>query len=174
MVRMMNGMLKIANKLLFINKIGNFFSYLILQNYDMTNKYKPMGKNSTKQLISAVFSSFIVPILLAVFVSISACKNNPKEEIKSTVNEVEQKSDKLSESEWEKYDKKIVEMEQQLKNNRQNFSEKEAQEINEQIGRYYALKAKAEIKHLQQAAEDWGDRLKGAYKSFTDDDSTKE
>jgi len=113
--------------------------------------------------------------LLLVF-QLSSCNNDELSyPIQQTIAIVEKDSNTISEDDWAKYDQEIEEIQQRIKNRRDEFTPLEVEKVNKLIGKYYALKASKKLDKLKQELKDASQQLEGAYETIfkKKDENTK-
>ena len=118
---------------------------------------KHLYKPSTVGLLALLFLSF----------QISGCSSEDLSyPIQQTIAKLEKDKNSISEDDWVKYDHEVEEMQQRLKNKRNEFTPQEVERVNKLIGKYYALKAAKKVGNLKQEIKDASQQLEGAYETI--------
>ena len=111
--------------------------------------------------------SFALWILFFLVLQLSACKSEDcSYPLQQTIAKLEKDSNTISEDEWAKYDHEIEEMQQQLKNQRQDFTPQEVEKVNKLIGKYYVLKATRKVGKIKQELMDGSQQLEGVFETL--------
>jgi hypothetical protein len=135
-----------------------------------------------KHFISLVKKHLYKPTSVAIGISLllvfqlSSCNNDELSyPIQQTIAIVEKDSNTISEDDWAKYDQEIEEIQQRIKNKRDEFTPQELEKVNKLIGKYYALKASKKLDKLKQELKDASQQLEGAYETIfkKKDENTK-
>ena len=109
-----------------------------------------------------------------LFVCSCGVKTN-YEEIQETIKQLEKINSDLPQGEWDSLDLEIKALKEDLKNNRENYTEEEIEKLNKMIGNYYALKLSHKAKNAKKNLQDASQQIEGMYETFSKlyNDSTK-
>jgi hypothetical protein len=112
-------------------------------------------------------------LALLIFIIFSAC-NNVQSRLNKTEKEIEyaeQNKDAMSEKDWSTLAKKMEELESDLEQNREKYTDEQVKEIGKLQGRYFAVAVKKGIDDFQESVKDLGNQMEGFIEGITD--STK-
>ena len=108
-----------------------------------------------------------IGVSLLLVLQLSSCNSgDPSYPIQQTIAKVEKDNNTISEDDWVKYDHEVEEIQQHLKNKRDDFTPQEVERVNKLIGKYYALKTSKKVAKLKQELNDASQQLEGAYETI--------
>jgi ribosomal protein S15P/S13E len=113
-------------------------------------------------------------IALSFIVSFLVACNTSKHKINQVDNQLdamEQDESAIRDEDWKILDSKIAELEQHIKDNRQDYTDEQLHEIGQLEGRYARLALKKGIKDFRQGLQDLTKLTKGFIEGFTETDS---
>jgi len=84
------------------------------------------------------------------------------------VEYAEQNKDAMAEKDWTALEKKMEELESDLEQNREKYTDKQVKEIGKLQGRYFAVAAKKGINDFQESVKDLGNQMEGFIEGITD------
>jgi len=113
------------------------------------------------------FKSAIRATLATVFILVTSCgAKNKVEELQKSLTDVTNHAESFSQEDWDKYDKEIEQVKLKIKEEREKYTEEEAEEMNKMIGKYYAIKAKHKVSNLKKELKDATQQLEGAFETL--------
>jgi len=110
-------------------------------------------------------------LILAVLLALSGC-NNVQSRLDSAEKEIEhaeQNKIEMTEKDWSTLEKTMKELEIDLEQNREKYTDEQIKEIGKLQGRYAALIVKKGINDFQKSIEDFGNQLEGFIEGSKDD-----
>jgi primosomal protein N'' len=116
-------------------------------------------------------------ILLALISLLFGACNTTQLKIEKATEEIEyaERNKKgMTEQDFEKLQLQMEELEQDLTENRKNYSEEQIKEIGKIKGRYTALLIKKGIKDIQESVKDIGNQMEGFIEGFKTDTITNQ
>ncbi len=110
-------------------------------------------------------------ILLLIFlIALIGC-NNIQSKLDSAEKEIEyaeKNKDAMSEKDWSALEIKIQELESDLEQNRDKYTDEQVKEIGKLQGRYFAVAVKKGINDFQESVKDLGNQMEGFIEGITD------
>jgi hypothetical protein len=121
--------------------------------------------------IAAKFKDMRQTILLLIFlIALIGC-NNIQSKLDSAEKEIEyaeKNKDAMSEKDWSALEIKIQELESDLEQNRDKYTDEQVKEIGKLQGRYFAVAVKKGINDFQESVKDLGNQMEGFIEGITD------
>ncbi|MCF8451783.1 MAG: hypothetical protein K9G42_01195 [Pedobacter sp.] len=116
-----------------------------------------------------------VALIVIIFLSLSAC-NNLQSKIKSTDKEIEhaeQNKEEMTAKDWSVLEKRMQELESDLEQNREKYTDEQVKEIGKLQGRYFAVTLKKGIDDFQESIKDLGNQMEGFIDGIKSDTNNK-
>jgi hypothetical protein len=110
-------------------------------------------------------------LIIFLFLSFFSSCNQIDQKITNAENFIESKTsniDNYDKNELDELDEIFVSLENDLKMNRDNYTQEQIRKTNFLIGRYKGLKVKYQLKVFKNSMDDFKDQLKGSLNSIED------
>lgn len=110
-------------------------------------------------------------LLLGFLIALIGC-NNIQSKLDSAEKEIEyaeKNKDAMSEKDWSALEIKIQELESDLEQNRDKYTDEQVKEIGKLQGRYFAITVKKGINNFQESLKDLGNQMEGFIEGFKSD-----
>jgi ribosomal protein S15P/S13E len=113
-------------------------------------------------------------IAFSLFFLMVACNASKQkiDQVDNQLDSMESDESSISDEDWKKLDAKIAELDQHIKENRQDYTDEQLQEIGRLRGRYSRLALKKGIEDARQGLKDLTELAKGFLEGFTEMDTT--
>jgi uncharacterized protein YceK len=114
-------------------------------------------------------------LLLIFFVALSGC-NNVQSRLDKAEKELvyaEQNKEDMSNEDWTALETKMLELESDLEQNRDKYTDEQVKEIGKLQGRYYAVAVKKGINDFQESVKDLGNQMEGFIEGIKSDTDNK-
>ena len=114
-------------------------------------------------------------LLLIFFVALSGC-NNVQARLDKAEKELvyaEQNKEDMSNEDWTALETKMLELESDLEQNRDKYTDEQVKEIGKLQGRYYAVAVKKGINDFQESVKDLGNQMEGFIEGIKSDTNNK-
>ena len=108
-----------------------------------------------------IFVFFVLFILFSCDTTQSKLENTETE-----IEYIEQNEEDMTAKDWFALEKKMQELESDLEQNRDKYTDEQVKEIGKLQGRYAALILKKEIRDLQESINDFGHQMEGFVEGF--------
>ncbi len=114
---------------------------------------------------------FIIAILVLLF----SCNQSQSgiEKASKMIEHAEQNKDSFTQSEFDKMELKMEELEKDLETNRKNYTDEQVKEIGKLQGRYAAILVKQGMDEFQGSLKDLGSKMEGFIEGITDSTNIK-
>ncbi len=114
---------------------------------------------------------FIIAILVLLF----SCNQSQSgiEKASKMIEHAEQNKDSFTQSEFDKMELKMEELQKDLETNRKNYSDEQVKEIGKLQGRYAAILVKNGIINFQESVKDLGTQMDGFIEGISDTTNNK-
>lgn len=111
----------------------------------------------------------------AILVLLLSCNQSQSgiEKASKMIEHAEQNKDALTQSEFDKVELKMEELQKDLETNRKNYSDEQVKEIGKLQGRYAAILVKNGIINFQESVKDLGTQMDGFIEGITDTTNNK-
>lgn len=116
-----------------------------------------------------------VALILMIFLSLSAC-NNLQSKIKSTDKEIEraeQNKEEMTAKDWSVLENKMKDLQSDLEQNREKYTDEQVKEIGKLQGRYFAVAVKKGINDFQESVNDISNQMEGFIEGIKADTNNK-
>jgi len=116
-----------------------------------------------------------VVLIVIIFLSLSAC-NNLQSKIKSTDKEIEraeQNKEEMTAKDWSVLENKMKELQSDLEQNREKYTDEQVKEIGKLQGRYFAVAVKKGINDFQESVNDISNQMEGFIEGIKADTNNK-
>ncbi|MFN8298380.1 MAG: DUF6565 domain-containing protein [Chitinophagales bacterium] len=116
-------------------------------------------------------------ILFILLGALNSCKSSEEkliDEINAFVSNVEQNKKEFSENDWENSDQTIESLQQKYEQLKDNMSPQQRLAVNEQVGKYQALRLRSGLNgliDLKDKIVDFGNQVEGALQELSDTSS---
>ena len=110
-------------------------------------------------------------ILLLVFLlALSGCNNvqSRLDKAEKEIEYAEQNKQEMTAKDWSALEKKMKELESDLEQNRDKYTDEHVKEIGKLQGRYFAVAVKKGINDFQESIKDLGNQMEGFIEGITD------
>ena len=114
-------------------------------------------------------------LLLGFLIALSGC-NNVQSRLDSAEKEIEhaeQNKKEMTEKDWSTLEKKMKELESDLEQNREKYTDEQVKEIGKLQGRYFAFAVKKGLDDFQESVKDLGNQMEGFIEGITDSTNIK-
>jgi len=110
-------------------------------------------------------------LLLIFFVALSGCKNvqSRLDKAEKELVYAEQNKEDMSNEDWTALETKMLELESDLEQNRDKYTDEQVKEIGKLQGRYYAVAVKKGINDFQESVKDLGNQMEGFIEGLKND-----
>ena len=108
---------------------------------------------------------------MGFLIGLSGC-NNVQSRLDSAEKEIEhaeQNKKEMSEKDWSTLEKTMKELEMDLDQNREKYTDEQVKEIGKLQGRYFKIAVKKRWNDFQESAKDLGNQMEGFMEGFKDD-----
>ena len=114
-------------------------------------------------------------LLLGFFVALSGCNNvqSRLDIAEKEIEHAEQNKKEMTEKDWSTLEKKMEELESDLEQNREKYTDEQVKEIGKLQGRYFAVAVKKGINDFQESVKDLGNQMDGFIEGITDSTNNK-
>jgi hypothetical protein len=109
--------------------------------------------------------------LLIIFMALSACNNvqSRLDKVEKEIEYAEQNKDELSVKDWSDLEKKMLELESDLEQNKDKYTDEQVKEIGKLQGRYFAVSLKKGINNFQESLKDLNNQMEGFIEGIKSD-----
>ena len=113
--------------------------------------------------------------LLLFFIALSSCNNvqSRLDKAEAEIEYAEQNKEEMTAKDWSTLEKKIQELESDLEQNRDKYTDEQVKEIGKLQGRYFALAVNNGIINFQEALKDLGNQAEGFIEGINSDSLNK-
>ena len=110
-----------------------------------------------------------IPVLILCFFVITSCSSADTEisQLQKKIDHVAVNYEQYSEKDWLSLDAKISDLEKEIENHGDRFSNEQRDQLNKIIGKYVGLKLKANLKKLNRSIDDAAGQLQGALEELS-------
>jgi hypothetical protein len=115
-----------------------------------------------------------ITILISILIAISC--NNVQYKLDSAEAEIEyaeQNKEEMTAKDWSVLERKMQELESDLEQNRDKYTDEQVKAIGRLQGRYFALAVKKEITDFQESLKDLGNQAEGFIEGIKSDTLNK-
>jgi uncharacterized protein YceK len=105
----------------------------------------------------------LVLFFLFLITIFSGCNNvqSRLENAESDIEYAEQNKEQMTAKDWSTLEKKMQELELDLEQNREKYTDEQVKDIGKLQGRYFALAVKKGINDFQESLKDLGNQMEG-------------
>ena len=110
-------------------------------------------------------------LFFSLLIALSGC-NNVQSRLDSAEKEIkyaEQNEKEMTENDWATLEKKMKEIESDLEQNREKYTDEQVKEFGKLQGRYFAIAVKKGLNDFQESVKDLGNQMEGFIEGFKDD-----
>jgi uncharacterized protein YceK len=109
--------------------------------------------------------------LLVFFITLSGCNNfqSRLDLAEAEIEYAEQNKENMTAKDWAALEKKMQEIESDLEQNRDKYTDEQVKEIGKLQGRYFAVAVKKGINDFQESLKDLGNQMEGFIEGFKSD-----
>ena len=114
-------------------------------------------------------------LILGFFIALSGC-NKVQSRLDSAEKEIEyaeQNKIEMTEKDWSTLEKTMKELEIDLEQNREKYTDEQIKEIGKLQGRYFAIAVKKGLNDFQESVKDLGNQMDGFIEGITDTTNNK-
>jgi hypothetical protein len=114
-------------------------------------------------------------LLLAFFIASSGCNivQSRLDKAEKEIEYAEQNKQEMTAKDWSALEKKMNELESDLEQNREKFTDEQVKEIGKLQGRYFAVAVKKGINDFQESVKNLGNQMEGFIEEITDSTNNK-
>jgi len=114
-------------------------------------------------------------LLLGFFIALSGCNNvqSRLDRAEKEIEHAEQNKKEMTEKDWSTLEKKMKELESDLEQNREKYTDEQVKEIGKLQGRYFAVAVKKGLDDFQESVKDLGNQMEGFIEGITDSTNIK-
>lgn len=114
-------------------------------------------------------------LLLGLLIALSSCNNvqSRLDRAEKEIEHAEQNKEDMTEKDWSALEKKMGELEIDLVQNREEYTDEQVKEIGKLQGRYFAVTVKKGINDFQESVKDLGNQMEGFIEGFKSDTNNK-
>ena len=115
-------------------------------------------------------------LLLGLLIALSSC-NNVQSRLDSAEKEIEnaeQNKEDMTEKDWSTLEITMKELEIDLEQNREKYTDEQIKEIGKLQGRYFAIAVKKGLNDFQESVKDLGNQMEGFIEGFKDDNNNND
>ena len=112
---------------------------------------------------------------IAILVLLCSCNQSHSgiEKASKMIEHAEQNKDALTQSEFDKMEHKMKELQKDLETNRKNYTDEQVKDISKLQGRYAAIVVKKGINDFRESVKDLGNQMEGFIEGITDSTNIK-
>ena len=109
-------------------------------------------------------------LLLGLLIALSSCNNvqSRLDIAEKEIEHAEQNKKEMTEKDWSTLEKKMKELESDLEQNREKYTDEQVKEIGKLQGRYFAVDVKKGLDDFQESVKDLGNQMEGFIEGITD------
>jgi chromosome segregation ATPase len=114
-------------------------------------------------------------LFLGFLIALSSCNNvqSRLDKAEAEIEYAEQNKEEMTAKDWSTLEKKIQELESDLEQNRDKYTDEQVKEIGKLQGRYFALAVNNGIINFQEALKDLGNQAEGFIEGINSDSLNK-
>jgi tetrahydromethanopterin S-methyltransferase subunit G len=114
-------------------------------------------------------------LFLSFLIALSSCNNvqSRLDKAEKDIEYAEQNKEKMTANDWSALEKKMQELESDLEQNRDKYTDEQVKEIGKLQGRYFAVAVKKGINDFQESVKDLGNQMEGFIEGITDSTNNK-
>ncbi len=114
-------------------------------------------------------------LLLGLLIALSSCNNvqSRLDKAEKEIEYAEQNKEEMTAKDWSVLEKKMQELESDLEQNREKYTDEQVKEIGKLQGRYFAVAVKKGINDFQESVKDLGNQMEGFIEGITDSTQNK-
>jgi uncharacterized protein YceK len=114
-------------------------------------------------------------LITGLLIALSGC-NNVQSKLDSAEKEIEyaeQNKKEMTEKDWSALEKRMKELESDLEQNRDKYTDEQVKELGRLQGRYFAIAVKKGMNDFQESVKDLGNQMEGFIEGLTDTTKNK-
>jgi hypothetical protein len=111
----------------------------------------------------------IIFLIFGIILNSCSSSQSKMDKVSTMINYAEQNKEDMTEKDWSALEKKMGELEIDLLQNREKYTDEQVKEIGKLLGRYFAITVKKGINDFQDSMNDLGDQVEGFVKGFKSD-----
>jgi chromosome segregation ATPase len=139
---------------------------------------EPFFADSFKKItnIASKFKDMRQTILfLGFLIALSSCNNvqSRLDKAEKGIEYAEQNKEEMTAKDWSVLERKMQELESDLEQNRDKYTDEQVKEIGKLQGRYFAVAVKKGINDFQESVKDLGNQMEGFIEGITDSTNNK-
>ncbi len=114
-------------------------------------------------------------LLLVYLIVLSSCNNvqSRLDKAEKEIEYAEQNKKEMTANDWSALEKKMQELESDLEQNRDKYTDEQVKEIGKLQGRYFAVAVKKGINDFQESVKDLGNQMEGFIEGIKSDTNNK-
>jgi chromosome segregation ATPase len=114
-------------------------------------------------------------LLLGFLIALSSCNNvqSRLDKAEKEIEYAEQNKEEMTAKDWSNLEKKMQELESDLEQNRDKYTDEQVKEIGALQGRYFAVAVKKGIDDFQESVKDLGNQMDGFIEGIKSDTDNK-
>ena len=147
-----------------------------MSNFSLRNAWYVSADTSQKDNITGKFNVMIQKILLlGCLISLNGCNNvqSRLDIAEKKIEYAEQNKEKMTTKDWSALKKKMQELESDLEQNRDKYTDEQIKEAGKLQGRYFAINLKKRINDFQESATDLSNQMEGFIEGISDSTNYK-
>jgi hypothetical protein len=118
-------------------------------------------------------SNIVISIILLLLATSCNRSQSHIDSANSEIEYAEQNKDAMTQKDWTTLEKKMQELESDLEQNRDKYTDEQVKEIGKLQGRYFAVAVKKGINDFQESLKDLGNQMDGFIEGITDSTNNK-
>jgi uncharacterized protein YceK len=114
-------------------------------------------------------------LFLSFLIALSSCNNvqSRLDKAEKDIEYAEQNKEEMTAKDWSTLEKKMQELESDLEQNRDKYTDEQVKEIGKLQGRYFAVAVKKGINDFQESVKDLGNQMDGFIEGIKSDTNNK-
>jgi len=114
-------------------------------------------------------------LFLGFLIALSSCNNvqSRLDKAEKEIEYAEQNKEEMTAKDWSTLEKKMQELESDLEQNRDKYTDEQKKEIGKLQGRYFAVAVKKGINDFQESVKDLGNQMEGFIEGIKSDTNNK-
>jgi hypothetical protein len=147
-----------------------------MSNFSLRNAWYVSADTSKKDNITGKFNVMIQKILLlGCLISLNGCNNvqSRLDKAEKKIEYAEQNKEKMTTKDWSALKMKMHELESDLEQNRDKYTDEQIKEAGKLQGRYFAINLKKRINDFQESVTDLSNQMEGFIEGISDSTNYK-
>jgi tetrahydromethanopterin S-methyltransferase subunit G len=114
-------------------------------------------------------------LLLCLIIALNSCNNvqSRLDRAEKEIEYAEQNKKEMTEKDWSALEKRMEELESDLEQNRDKYTDEQVKELGKLQGRYFAIAVKKGMNDFQESVKDLGNQMEGFVEGLTDTTKNK-